>query len=115
MYIINVRPTSDIPPRMFAVDFEVHPGDLGATVIVSAVAPKAAAERAFQLFPDYLREGRQGHVREIECAVIDWETSQASVVVPRTSKPKPQQIVKSKVLRRRCNEESRNLFKGQHV
>jgi len=61
MYVINVRPISDILPRMFAVDLELHPCQLGATVIVSAIAPAAAVEKVFQLFPEYLREGRRGH------------------------------------------------------
>jgi hypothetical protein len=85
MYIINVRAISHILPRIFTVDFEVHPGDLGATVIVLAATPEAALERAFQLCLEYLRDGRQGHVREIECAVIDWERDRASVVEPQFS------------------------------
>ena len=72
MYIINVRAVPHTLPRMFAVDFEVHPGDLGATIIVLAATPEAALERAFQLFPEYLRDGCQGHVHEIEGAVINW-------------------------------------------
>jgi len=62
MYTIDVRPTSDILPRMFAVDFELHPGGQRATVIVLAAAPEAALERTFQFFPEFLRDGRQGHV-----------------------------------------------------
>jgi len=75
MYTINVRPISDILPRTYAVDFELYPGNLGATVIVSAVAPLPAVERAFQLLPEYLREGRHGSVREVESAVSEWEAS----------------------------------------
>jgi hypothetical protein len=112
MYTIDVRPTSDILPRMFAVDFELHPGDPGATVIVSAAAPLCAVEKAFQLFPEYLSEGRQGRVREIECVVIDWERDRASVVERKMQKPKPQQVMKSTVSRRCCDEESCNLCQG---
>lgn len=110
-----VKPFSDVLPRMFAVDFEVHPGDLGATVIVLASAPEAALERAFQLFPEYLREGRHGHVREIECAVIDWQTSRAQVIEREVREPEPEQTTKSIGSRRRRDEEGCNLFKGQHV
>ena len=42
MYTIDVRPTSDILPRMFAVDFELRPADWRATVVVLAAAPEAA-------------------------------------------------------------------------
>ena len=49
MYIIDVRPTSDILPSMFAVDFALHPGGRRATVIVLADAPEAALEKASKL------------------------------------------------------------------
>jgi hypothetical protein len=39
-----------IKPRMYSVDFENRPGDLGATAVVLADAPEAALERAFKLF-----------------------------------------------------------------
>ena len=74
---------------MLAVDFELHPGDLGATVIVLASAPEAALDRAFQLFPEYLRDGRHGHTREIECAAIDWKSGLASVVERKMRNHKP--------------------------
>jgi hypothetical protein len=40
-----------IKPRMYSVDFERYPGDLGVTVIVLADAPGTAPEKAFNLFP----------------------------------------------------------------
>ena len=40
-----------IKPRMYSVDFENRPGDLGVTAIVFADAPEAALEKAFNLFP----------------------------------------------------------------
>jgi hypothetical protein len=40
-----------IKPRMYSVDFERHPGNLGGTAIVLADAPEAALEKAFNLFP----------------------------------------------------------------
>ena len=79
MYTIGGDTYPDILPRIFAFDLELHPDQLGATVVVSAVAPEAAVEKVFQLFPEYLREGRRGHVHEIECAEIDWETGQTFV------------------------------------
>lgn len=39
MYIINVEPLPDTKPRMYSVDFENRPGDLGTTAIVLADAP----------------------------------------------------------------------------
>jgi hypothetical protein len=68
VYIIKVKAIPHILPRMYAVDFELRPGGQRATVIMLAAAPEAALERAFQVFLEYLRNGRQGHVREIECA-----------------------------------------------
>ena len=92
MYIIDVRPTSDILSPMFAVDFELHPGGRRVTVIVLATGPEVALERAFQFFPEYLRDGRQGHVHEIECAVIDWKSGQASVMKRKMRNRKLQQM-----------------------
>jgi hypothetical protein len=40
-----------IKPRMYSVDFERNPGDVGSTAIVLADAPGAAPEKAFNLFP----------------------------------------------------------------
>jgi hypothetical protein len=40
-----------IKPRMYSVDFENRPGDLGGTTVVLANAPEAALEKAFNLFP----------------------------------------------------------------
>jgi hypothetical protein len=40
-----------IKPRMYSVDFENRPGDLGTTAVVLADAPGAALEKAFNLFP----------------------------------------------------------------
>lgn len=92
MYTINVRAIPHTLPRMCAVDFEVHPGGRRVTVIVSATGPEAALERAFQLCPEYLHDGRQGHVREIECAVIDWERDRASVVERKMRNRKPRRM-----------------------
>ena len=39
-----------IKPRMYSVDFEKRPGDLGTTAIVLADAPEAALEKASKLF-----------------------------------------------------------------
>ena len=78
MYIINVRVFTYILPRMFAVDFELYPGDLRTTAIVLADAPEAVIEKAFQ-FPEYLREGCQGHIHEIKSAAIEWEKSRVPV------------------------------------
>ena len=87
MYIVRVIALSDILPRMFAVDFELRPGELGTTVIVSAVAPEVAVERAFQLFPEYLREGCRGQVHEVEYAEIEWRTGRAFVIKRQWQKP----------------------------
>jgi hypothetical protein len=51
MYIMNVEPLSHIKPRMYSVDFENRPGDLGGAAIVLADAPEAALEKASKLFP----------------------------------------------------------------
>jgi hypothetical protein len=40
-----------IKPRMYSVDFENRPGDLGVTTVVLADAPEAALEKALNLFP----------------------------------------------------------------
>jgi hypothetical protein len=76
-----------IKPRMFAVDFKRRPGDLGTTAIVLADAPEAALEKAFNMFPEYLRAGRPGRVFEIEYAEIDWDTGQNFVIQVRKRPP----------------------------
>jgi hypothetical protein len=76
MYIVDVRPVSDILPRIFAIDFNPQPADFGATPIVLTAAPEAALEKTFQFFPKYLGEGCRAHIGEIEYAVIGWETDQ---------------------------------------
>ena len=76
-----------IKPRMFAVDFKRRPGDLGTTAIVLADSPEAALEKAFNMFPEFLREGRPGHVFEIEYAEIDWDTGQNFVIQVRKWPP----------------------------
>jgi hypothetical protein len=70
MYIIDVRPVSDILPSMFAVNFEPYPSYLGATDIVLTLAPESDVEKAFQFFPEYICEGRPGPIHEIESAEI---------------------------------------------
>ena len=40
-----------IKPRMYSINFEKHPGDLGITAIVLADTPEAALEKACNLFP----------------------------------------------------------------
>jgi hypothetical protein len=75
-----MTPLCDILPRMFEVDFERRPGDLGARSIVMAVAPQAALETACGLFPEHLRAGQQPFVREIDHVEIDWETGRAFVI-----------------------------------
>jgi hypothetical protein len=77
---------------MFAVDFELRPADLGATAVVLAATLEAALERAFQLFPEYLRDGCQGHVHEIEGAVINWETGRALVMKRKMGNRKPRRM-----------------------
>jgi hypothetical protein len=72
---------------MFAVDFKRRPGDLGTTAIVLADSPEAALEKAFNMFPEFLREGRPGHVFEIEYAEIDWDTGQNFVIQVRKRPP----------------------------
>jgi hypothetical protein len=72
MYIIDVRPVFDNLPRIFAVNFEPHPSYLGATDIALTLAPESDAEKAFQLLPEYIREGRRGQIHEIESSEIDW-------------------------------------------
>jgi len=72
MYIIDVRFVSDILPRIFAVNFEPHPSYLGAIDIALTLAPESDAEKAFQLFPEYIREGRRSQIHEIEYSEIDW-------------------------------------------
>ena len=66
MYSINVRTVAHILPRIFVIHLELNPGQLGTTVIVSAVALEAAVQSGFQQFPEYLGEGRRGHVYDIE-------------------------------------------------
>ena len=87
MYIINVEPLFDIKPRMYAVDFKKHPGDLGVTAIVLADAPAAALEKAFNMFPEYRRASRPGHVFEIEYAEIDWDTARNFVIQVKKRPP----------------------------
>jgi hypothetical protein len=40
-----------IKPRMYSVDIENRPGDLGTTAIVLANVPEVALEKASKLFP----------------------------------------------------------------
>jgi len=69
-------------------------------------------ERAFHLFSEYLSEGCQGRVREVECAAIDWDSGWASIIKRKVRKPKLQQMTKPVRSRRRCDEESCNLRQG---
>jgi len=75
-----VEPLPGITPRMYSVDFENRPGDLGVSVVILADAPEAALEKVFSLFPEYQRASRRGHVCEAEYAEIDWETGRAFAV-----------------------------------
>jgi hypothetical protein len=76
-----------IKPRMFAVDFKRRPGDLGTTAIVLADSPEAALEKASNMFPEYRRAGRPGHVFEIEYAEIDWDTGRDFVIQVKKRPP----------------------------
>jgi hypothetical protein len=75
---------------MFAAEFECHPGDLGVTAIVLADAPEAALGKVFNLFPEYRRVSRRGHVFDVEYAGIDWKTGRAFVIQVRKRPPKLQ-------------------------
>ena len=88
MYIMDVEPLPGTKPRMYAVNFEKHPGDLGLTAIVLADAPGAALEKIFNLFPEYLRVGRRGHVFEIDYAEIDWDTGRSFVLQVKKRPPR---------------------------
>jgi hypothetical protein len=85
-----VEPLSGIKPSMHSVDFENRPGDLGTTAIVLADAPEAALEKAFNLFPEYRRVSRRGHVFEVEYCEIDWETGRAFVIQREKRPPRLQ-------------------------
>ena len=88
MYIIKVRSFSHILPRIFAVDFALHPCGRRATAIVLADDPEAALEKIFNLFPEYLRVGRRGHVFEIDNAEIDWDTGRDFVLQVKKRPPR---------------------------
>jgi len=79
-------------PHVFAVDFERHPGDLGATAIVLADAREAALEKVFKLFPEYRRVSRRGHVFEADFVEVDWETGRALVIQRKKWPPKLQDL-----------------------
>ena len=79
-----------IKPRMYSVDFECLPADLGVTAIVLADAPAAALEKVFNLFPEYRRASRRGHVCEAEYAEIDWDTGRAFVIHVKKRPPRLQ-------------------------
>ena len=85
-----MEPLPGITPRMYSVDFENRPGDLGVTVIVVADAPEAALQKVFSLFPEYQRASRRGHVCEAEFAEIDWETGRAFVIHVKKRAPRLQ-------------------------
>ena len=89
-YTINVEPLSGIKPRMYSGGFENRPGDLGTTAIVVADAPEAAVEKAFNLFPEYRRVSRRGHVFEVEYAEVDWDTGRAFVIQVKKRPPRLQ-------------------------
>ena len=72
MYIIDVRSVLYFHPRLFAVNFEPHPSYFCATDIALTLAPESDAEKALQLAPEYIREGRRGQIHEIEYSEIDW-------------------------------------------
>ena len=82
-YPINVEPLSGIKPPMFAVDFERPSGGLAFTVVVLAMCPKHAMEQVFEMFPEYRRESRQGHVHEVAHVEIDWQAGRAFVMKRR--------------------------------
>jgi hypothetical protein len=73
MYTIDVRPVSDILPSMFAINFEPHSSYLPADDIVLTLAPESDVKKAFQLFPEYIREGRRGPIHVIEYSENDGE------------------------------------------
>ena len=82
-----MKPLSDTNPRMFAVDFKRLPGDLGTTAIVLADSPETALERALNMFLEYRRATRPGHVFEIEYAEIDWDTGRDFVIQVKKRPP----------------------------
>ena len=76
-----------IKPRMYAVGFKRRPGGLGTTAIVPADAAGAAQDKAFNMFAEYQRADRPGHIFEIEYAQIDWDTGQNFVIQVRKRPP----------------------------
>ncbi len=80
MYIINVEPISEIMPRMFEVEFSLRSGGLGFTIIVPAISPQPALEKAFRIFPELRGTCRQAQVHEVAYVGIDLETGRAFVV-----------------------------------
>lgn len=83
MYTVSVGPLSGITPRMFAVEFERPSGSLAFTVVVLAMCPRHALEQVFEMFPEYRRDFRQGHVHEVAHVEIDWQAGRAFVIKRR--------------------------------
>ena len=75
-----MRILSEILPQRCAIDFELRPGDLSATVIVSALVRKAAVESALQLFPDFVGEGCHGQVHEVEYDEVERSAGRALAI-----------------------------------
>ena len=83
MYTISVEPLSVITPRMFAVEFERPSGSLSFTVVVLAMCPRHAIEQVFEMFSEFRRDFRQGHVHEVAHVEIDWQDGRAFVIKRR--------------------------------
>ncbi len=67
-------------PRMFEVEFGRRSGDLGFSVIVPAIGPQFALEKAFTIFPELRGSCRQAQVHEVAYVGIDLRTGKAFVV-----------------------------------
>ena len=88
MYITDVRPRSDITPRMYAVDYELPSGSLAFTTIVLALCPRHALEQVSEMFPELRKMYSRGRVYDVAYVQVDWEVGQTFVIKrSRTRQP----------------------------
>ena len=86
-----MKPSSDITPRMFAVEFERPAGRLAFTVVLLALCPRHALDQVLFMFPGFRRAFSLSRVDELAQVTIDWEIGLAFVI--KRSKVRPPMLL----------------------
>jgi hypothetical protein len=75
-------PSQDI----YVVEFERHPGDLGASLILRAECEVVARLQAWRRFPEYKRIASRTRVSALDYAEVDWQTGRV-LIMKRKKRP----------------------------